>query len=101
MLHIAYYDPFSPNTITIERIQDWCSNPNGTTAHIIRHGSIPRYSSVSKRTILVKSCNLYIFEMPYSLFKGDWYPLRTVLTDLWKQGKLHSFDISNYPELLI
>lgn len=108
MLYLAYYDPFNPDIISIEVISDWHGNEGNTLAAIIQQGCIPRYSehkskrvSCTNSTIIAKSINLLVFESDIYLVSYNYTLVTAILADLWKQGKLHLFDFTNYPELLI
>jgi len=99
MTYLAFYNPHAPEfSITIDWIYPDCLE--AIHAHISSHGRITRFNHyLGPDTIVIKSCNLIIFNLPTEL--NDYYPLRSVLSDLWKQGKLHSFDHENYPELFL
>lgn len=99
MTHLAFYNPHSDIPICLERLYE--HELEHAQHHISTLGRITRYNyyKYGPKTIVVKSCNLVFLDVPRYL--NDYIPLRTVLSDLWSTGLLHTFSFESYPELLL
>ena len=99
MLYLIYHDPNVPEQMAIEPIYPW-SNP--IIAHLISYQQIVRYSRC-KKAIKVKTCNLVVIES--NLLDRTMFPtypcLLQVANNARLAGKLHEFDLEDYPELFI
>lgn len=100
MLYLIYHDPNMPEQTAIEPIYVWSNDP---IAHLISYRQIIRYSRC-KKAIKVKTCNLVVIEsdlLDRTTFTSCQSYLLQAANEARLAGKLHEFDLEDYPELFI
>lgn len=99
MLYLIYHDPNMPEQMAIEPIYGWSNDP---IAHLINYRQIIRYSR-SKKAIKVKTRNVIVIESDLlDCTQSTIYPyLLQAANEARLAGKLHEFDLEDYPELFI
>jgi hypothetical protein len=107
MLYYIFHNPHSPTQMSLDRYWDF-KTPDGFPADgrdvdLIYKGRTTFFNPHNvnaPNSIIVKPHNLLLLDIPRSLDNLHHHLLKLAYT-YWKAGKLHSFDLTDHPELFI
>jgi hypothetical protein len=107
MLYYIFHNPHSPTQMSLDRY--WCHKthnefiPDGRDTNLIYQGRATFFNphnTNAPNSIVVRRGNLLLLDIPRSLDPVHQHILKLAYT-YWKAGKLHSFDLTDYPELFV
>jgi hypothetical protein len=109
MLYYIFHNPHSPTQMSLDRYWDF-KTPDGLPTDnrdtsLIRQGRAtffnPHNTMPIPSSIIVKPCNLLLLDLPSLETFSDYQYILKLAYTYWKAGKLHSFDLADYPELFV